>query len=107
MDNNSKLLKNKKMKVIKPVQKKNLVKIVKKKPVKKTRKILHKEKIDKFDKLLKKADEFHWHEILHVSSIIAEMFNSYIYQNAATQSDKYIKLKTDRLLGELWDYTKK
>ena len=58
----------------------------------------------KLRKNLKKADIFHNHEVLHVSCIIAEMFENYIVGNLATESNEILKKKANLICNELWDF---
>lgn len=60
-------------------------------------------RIQRRNKKIREVDQFHWHEILHVSCIIAEMFDKYIVEHTATKSDKYLRLKTEKLMTELLD----
>ena len=60
-------------------------------------------RIQRRNEKLRKVEKFHWHEALHVSSIIAEIFDRYIADHAAIQSYKFLVEKVDIITDELWE----
>lgn len=49
-------------------------------------------------------DAFHTHEVLHIASIIAELFEARIEQHRFTQATPELRAAAERLSGELYSF---
>lgn len=50
------------------------------------------------------TDKYGKHEVLHVSSIMVDMFDDYIYQHDAVVSDKELSDEAEKVFKALCDF---
>ena len=50
------------------------------------------------------TDKYGKHEVLHVSSIIVDMFDDYICQHDVVVTDNELREKADKIMGSLCEF---